>query len=460
MADNLDIIILAAGLGTRMKSATIKILHRAAGRPIIDYVLDLASELCPSPPVMVVGYQREAVQKAVGERARYAVQEQQLGTGHAVLQAAPAIEAAGNKRVLILSGDVPLTRQETLENLLQEHEQSGNALTLLTMKLDDPAMYGRIVRDASGAVARIVEAKDADDEQKQIGEVNAGIYVFESEHLFDNLRNLSNQNAQGEYYLTDLLAVLRERGHRVGAMVVEDPIEVLGVNSRADLAQVESEIQRRVVEKLMREGVTFRNPSTVVIDSTVSIGADTVIYPFVTLEGSTQIGEGCVIEPGVHLLNVRLGDDVHVKTGTVAEDAIIEDEASIGPYAHLRPGTQLGRRVKVGNFVETKKAVFGEGAKASHLSYIGDAEIGADVNIGAGTITCNYDGVRKNKTILEDGVFIGSDTQLVAPVRVGRGAYVGAGSTITKDVPPDALALSRTPQRIIEGWVTKKKKKD
>ena len=460
MADNLDIIILAAGLGTRMKSATIKILHRAAGRPIIDYVLDLASELCPSPPVMVVGYQREAVQKAVGERARYAVQEQQLGTGHAVLQAAPAIEAAGNKRVLILSGDVPLTRQETLENLLQEHERSGNALTLLTMKLDDPAMYGRIVRDTSGGVARIVEAKDADAEQKQIGEVNAGIYVFESEHLFDNLRNLSNQNAQGEYYLTDLLAVLRERGHRVGAMVVDDPIEVLGVNSRADLAQVESEIQRRVVEKLMHEGVTFRNPSTVVIDSTVSIGADTVIYPFVTLEGSTQIGEGCVIEPGVHLLNVRLGDDVHVKTGTVAEDAIVEDEASIGPYAHLRPGTQLGRRVKVGNFVETKKAVFGEGAKASHLSYIGDAEIGADVNIGAGTITCNYDGVRKNKTVLEDGVFIGSDTQLVAPVRVGRGAYVGAGSTITKDVPPDALALSRTPQRIIEGWVTKKKKKD
>ena len=460
MADNLDIIILAAGLGTRMKSATIKILHRAAGRPIIDYVLDLASELCPSPPVMVVGYQREAVQKAVGERARYAVQEQQLGTGHAVLQAAPAIEAAGNKRVLILSGDVPLTRQETLEGLLEEHQRSGNALTLLTMKLDDPAMYGRIVRDASGGVTRIVEAKDADDEQKRIGEVNAGIYVFESEHLFDNLRNLSNQNAQGEYYLTDLLAVLRERGHRVGAMVVDDPIEVLGVNSRADLAQVESEIQRRVVEKLMREGVTFRNPSTVVIDSTVSIGADTVIYPFVTLEGSTQIGEGCVIEPGVHLLNVRLGDDVHVKTGTVAEDAIIEDEASIGPYAHLRPGTQLGRRVKVGNFVETKKAVFGEGAKASHLSYIGDAEVGADVNIGAGTITCNYDGVRKNKTILEDGVFIGSDTQLVAPVRVGRGAYVGAGSTITKDVPPDALALSRTPQRIIEGWVTKKKKKD
>ncbi|HEX8254929.1 MAG TPA: bifunctional UDP-N-acetylglucosamine diphosphorylase/glucosamine-1-phosphate N-acetyltransferase GlmU [Thermoanaerobaculia bacterium] len=461
MNQNLEVIILAAGLGTRMKSATIKILHRAAGRPIIDYVLDLASDLCSTPPVMIVGYQRDAVQNAVGSRARFAVQDQQLGTGHAVLQAAPLLEESGvaGKRVLILSGDVPLTRPETLQALLDEHERSGNALTLLTMKLDQPAMYGRIVRDESGAVTRIVEAKDASEEQKRINEVNAGIYVFNGEHLFDNLRNLSPENAQKEYYLTDLLAVIRNGGHRVGAVVANDPVEALGVNSRGELAQVETEIQRRVVENLMREGVTFRNPSTVVIDSSVSIGPDTVVYPFVTLEGNTRIGEGCVIEPGVHLINVTVGDDVHLKTGTVAEDAIIEDEAAVGPYAHLRAGSHLGRKVKVGNFVETKKAVFGAGAKASHLSYIGDAEIGADVNIGAGTITCNYDGVNKHKTVLEDGVFIGSDTQLVAPVRVGRGAYVGAGSTITKDVPPDALALSRTPQRIVEGWATKKKEK-
>jgi NDP-sugar pyrophosphorylase family protein len=242
------------------------------------------------------------------------------------------------------------------------------------MKLADPAMYGRIVRDASGAVTRIVEAKDASDEEKRIDEVNAGIYVFEGGHLFDNLRNLSPENAQKEYYLTDLLAVVRDGGHRVGAVVVDDPVEALGVNSRGELAQVENEIQRRVVIKLMSEGVTFRNPSTVVIDSTVTIGADTVVYPFVTLEGNTRIGEACVIEPGVHLVNVTVGDDVHLKTGTVAEEAIIEDEATVGPYAHLRPGTQLGRKVKVGNFVETKKATFGEGAKASHLSYIGDAE--------------------------------------------------------------------------------------
>ncbi|MDP9361805.1 MAG: bifunctional UDP-N-acetylglucosamine diphosphorylase/glucosamine-1-phosphate N-acetyltransferase GlmU [Acidobacteriota bacterium] len=456
---NLDVIILAAGLGTRMKSATIKILHRAAGRPIIDYVLDLACEVSERPPIMIVGHQRDAVKQAVGNRARFAIQETQKGTGHAVLQAAEILENEGvaGRKVLILSGDVPLTHPETLRRLIDEHERSQNVLTLLTMKPDDPAMYGRIVRDASGAVTRIVEAKDATDEEKRIDEVNAGIYVFDGDHLFDNLRNLSTSNAQGEYYLTDLLAVLRNAGKRIGAVGASDPIEALGVNSRAELATVEGEIQQRVVAKLMKDGVTFRNPATVVIDSTVSIGNDSVVYPFVTIEGMTTIGSRCVVEPGVHLINVTVGDDVHLKTGTVAEDSVIENEAAVGPYAHLRPGSRLGRHVKVGNFVETKKAVFGEGAKASHLSYIGDAEIGADVNIGAGTITCNYDGVNKHKTVIEDGVFIGSDTQLVAPVRVGKGAYVGAGSTITKDVPAGALALSRTPQRIIEGWAARKK---
>ncbi len=455
--ENLDVIILAAGLGTRMKSATIKILHRAAGRPIIDYVLDLAAEIGTRPPIMVIGHQKEAVQQAVGGRARFVLQEEQKGTGHAVLQAAPLVD--GSRQVLILSGDVPLTRPETLQRLLDEHERAHNALTLLTMRLDDPAMYGRIVRDASGAVTRIAEAKDATEDEKRINEVNAGIYVFDGAHLFDNLRNLTTNNSQGEYYLTDLLAVLRDAGKRVGAVVASDPIETLGVNSRADLASVEGEIQKRVVAKLMTGGVTFRNPATVVIDSTVKIGNDTVVYPFVTIEGMTTIGSRCVIEPGVHLINVTVGDDVHLKTGSVAEDATIGNEAAVGPYAHLRPGTRLGRHVKIGNFVETKKAVFGDGAKASHLSYIGDAEVGAEANIGAGTITCNYDGTNKHKTVIEDGVFIGSDTQLVAPVRIGKGAYVGAGSTITKDVPPGALALSRTSQRVIEGWVARRRKK-
>jgi bifunctional UDP-N-acetylglucosamine pyrophosphorylase/glucosamine-1-phosphate N-acetyltransferase len=341
--------------------------------------------------------------------------------------------------------------------MLDEHERAGNALTLLSMRPADPAMYGRVMRDTEGAVERIVEFKDATPEQRKIDEVNAGIYIFDAALLFEPLRSLSTNNAQGEYYLTDLIAVLRGQGRRVGAVVVDDPAEALGVNSRAELGTVEAEIQRRHVEKLMKEGVTFRNPSTVVIDSTVSIGNDSVVYPFVTLEGTTTIGTGCVIEPGVHLLNVTVGNDVHLKTGTVAEQSEIHDEATVGPYAHLRPGTILGRHVKVGNFVETKKAVFGEGAKASHLSYIGDADIGAGVNIGAGTITCNYDGVNKHQTVLEDGVFIGSDTQLVAPVTVGKGAYVGAGSTITRNVPAGALALSRTPQKIVEGWADRKR---
>ena len=459
MSNDLDVIILAAGLGTRMKSSTIKVLHRAAGRPILDYVLELASNVCERPPILVVGHQRESVKGAIGERARYATQDQQLGTGHAVLQAASLLEGESLKggRILILSGDVPLTRAETLRALLDEHSRSGNALTLLTMKLDEPAMYGRIIRDASGSVLRIVEAKDAAPEQKAINEVNAGIYVFDAENLFDNLRHLSTNNAQGEYYLTDLLAVLRQSGKRVGAVVVDDPIEALGVNSREDLAAVEGEIQRRVIKRLMQEGVTFRNPQTVVIDSTVSVGNDTVIYPFVTLEGKTTIGSRSVIEPGVHLVDVTVGDDVHIKTGTVAEESVIGAHVTVGPYAHLRAGTRLGAHVKIGNFVETKKAVFDEGAKASHLSYIGDAEIGRDVNIGAGTITCNYDGVNKHKTVLEDGVFIGSDTQLVAPVHIGNGAYVGAGSTITKDVPADALALSRVPQRVVEGWAKRRR---
>ena len=455
MTKDLDIIILAAGLGTRMKSDTIKILHRAAGRPIIDYVLDLASEISDRPPVMVVGHQRDAVQQAVGTRARFAVQEPQLGTGHAVLQALPLCSQA---RVLILSGDVPLTRPETLARLLDEHARAKNGLTVLTMRVVGENPYGRIVRDADGSVSRIVEVRDASDREKMIDEVNAGIYVFEREHLAANLEKLSTNNAQGEYYLTDLVGTLRGGGHRVGAVVADQWVEAIGVNSRAELAMVETLIQQRVISRLMDEGVTFRNPNTVVIDSTVSIGRDTVIYPFVTLEGKTQIASRCVIEPGVHLINVTAGENVHLKTGTVAEDAIIEDDAAVGPYAHLRPGTKLGRRVKVGNFVETKKAVFGDGAKASHLSYIGDAEVGADVNIGAGTITCNYDGVNKHKTTIEDGVFIGSDSQLVAPVRIGKGAYVGAGSTITKDVPPDALALSRTPQRVVEGWAKKRRK--
>jgi len=453
----LEIVILAAGQGKRMKSKRIKVLHRAAGQALIDYVLDLAGALSELQPVVVIGHDREAVKEHCADRARHAVQEQQLGTGHALLQAAEILgdELQGSD-VLVLSGDVPLTRAGTIHSMLSEHQSRAHAVTMMTMMLDDAGSYGRIVRGREGNVERIVEAKDATAAELEIGEANAGIYLFRGETLLADLRALSSENAQGEYYLTDVIKAAHSRGETIGALVA-DEIEALGVNSRRALSLVERELVRRTVANLMAEGVTFRDPDSVTIDSTVSIGRDTVVYPFVVLEGGTTIGSDCVIGPGVHLTDCRVGEGVKIKTGTVAEDSSIGDGTNVGPYAHLRPGTVLGKDVKVGNFVETKKAVFADGAKASHLSYIGDAEIGADVNIGAGTITCNYDGVNKHKTVLEEGVFIGSDTQLVAPVKVGKGAYVGAGSTITKDVPADALALSRSPQRIVEDWAKKKR---
>jgi bifunctional UDP-N-acetylglucosamine pyrophosphorylase / glucosamine-1-phosphate N-acetyltransferase len=453
----LEIAILAAGQGKRMKSKRIKVLHHAAGKALIDYVLDLSASLSATVPVVVIGHDRDAVRDHCGERARFAVQEQQLGTGHALLQAATMLgEELQGSDVLVLSGDVPLTRAGTIHSMLAEHQSRGHAVTMMTMVLDDAGSYGRIVRGQDGNVERIVEARDATAQELQIREANAGIYVFRGERLLADLESLSAENAQGEYYLTDVVTLAHARGETIGALVA-DEIEALGVNSRRDLALVDRELVRRTVANLMAEGVTFRDPDSVTVDSTVSIGSDSIVYPYVVLEGATSIGSDCVIGPGVHLKNCRVADGVKVNTGTVGEDSVVETGASVGPYAHLRAGTVLGEKVKVGNFVETKKAVFGRGAKASHLSYVGDAEIGADVNIGAGTITCNYDGVSKYRTVLEDGVFIGSDTQLVAPVRVGKGAYVGAGSTITKDVPPDALALTRTPQRNVEGWAKKKR---
>ena len=453
-----------------MRSARPKPLHLICGRPMVMHVIHALSDVAIDRTVVVVGHGAERVTKKVQEQSpgwahvTFVEQTVQRGTGDAAMvgmTAIPGDDLDDDSTIIVLPGDTPLLRAETVEQLVATHLSSGNAATAITSVLDDPTGYGRVLRAPSkhgdGRLLQVIEQRDAAPEIHAIREVWTSMCAFRRDLLGPALRRLSPDNAQGEYYLTDLLAVLRDAGQRVGAYILNDPVEALGVNSRAELATVEQEIQRRVVEKLMKDGVTFRNPATVVIDSTVTIGADSVVYPFVTLEGTTKLGEGCVVEPGVHLINVTVGDDVHLKTGTVAEETTIEDEATIGPYAHLRPGTQLGRKVKVGNFVETKKAIVGEGSKLPHLSYIGDAEIGAGVNIGAGTITCNYDGVNKNKTVIEDGVFIGSDSQLVAPIRIGRGAYVGAGSTITKDVPPDALALTRSPQKTIDGWAARKR---
>lgn len=460
MSPRLDVIILAAGLGTRMKSSRIKILHEAAGRPLIDYVVDLAGELTDQQPILVVGHQQDLVREHFATRVGYCIQKEQLGTAHAVLQAEEILRERGleRSRLLVLSGDVPLTRAATLQRLLSAHEEQGNSATLLTMKLDEPGGYGRVIRAGDGSLEAIVEARDATADQRRIEEVNAGIYVFDEEALFDALHRITPENVQGEYYLTDVIAILRRAGMRVGAVRTDAPIEALGVNSRAELAAVHRHLVRRKVEQLMEEGVTFLDPDSVSIDAQVSIGSDSIIYPYVTIEGASRIGRDCVVGPGVHLHTVVIGDRVEVRTGTVAVESTIDDDAAVGPYAHLRPGSMLGHHVRVGNFVETKKAVFGSRSKANHLAYIGDAEVGEDVNIGAGTITCNYDGVRKHKTIIEDGVFIGSDSQLVAPVIIGRGSYVGAGSTITKNVPADSLALSRSPQKVRDGWAEKRRK--
>ena len=456
----LDALILAAGLGTRMRSDLIKILHEAAGKAIIEYVVETARSLTDTPPLVVVGHQQDRVRARCGDAVEYCVQEQQLGTGHAVMRAEAALRARGieGSRLLLLSGDVPLITRHTLARLIEEHDRQSNLVTVLTMKPGDPAEYGRIVRDHEERIVGIVEARDATSEQKAIREVNSGTYVFDTRFVLEALHRTSTDNAQGEYYLTDVVAAAASAGFRAGAVAVDDPIEVLGINSRSELAMIEQELNRRTVERLMHDGVTFRNPNSVLIDDGVEIGRDSIVYPFVCIEGATRIGAGCVIGPSSQLRDCQVGDRVNIRAGTVAEGATIGDDCSVGPHAHLRPGTVLGRSVRIGNYVETKKAVFGDGSKASHLSYIGDAEVGRDVNIGAGTITCNYDGVNKHKTTIEDGAFIGSDSQLVAPVTIGKGAYVGAGSTITRDVPPDALALTRSPQKVHEGWAARRRK--
>jgi len=451
------VIILAAGLGTRMRSALPKALHLLAGKELIRHVLDAVKPLGPGKTAVVLGHQADRVREAMdGYAVEIVHQAEQLGTGHAVRQAADIITAAEGP-VVVLCADTPLLTPGRLISLIEAHSRAKAAVTVMTAMAEDPAGYGRVVRGRSG-VMRIVEEKDASAAQKKIREVNAGIYCFEKKFLLSALGGIKNRNAQGEYYLPDTIALARKKKLKVAAVLCPDPDETMGINSRYDLSQAEMVLQARTNLRWMLEGVTLPDPATVFIGADVVIGRDSIVYPSVRLEGKTTLGEGCTVYPGSRIVDSTLGSGVVIKDCCVIEDSRIEDRASVGPFAHLRPGTILGAGSRIGNFVEVKKSVIGEGSKANHLAYLGDATVGRDVNIGAGVITCNYDGYQKHQTVIEDGVFVGSDVQLVAPVRIGRDALVAAGTTVTRDVPAEAMAISRVPQEVREGVAGRRKR--
>jgi bifunctional UDP-N-acetylglucosamine pyrophosphorylase/glucosamine-1-phosphate N-acetyltransferase len=451
------IVILAAGKGTRMKSALPKVLHRVAGLPMIDHVLTTAAVISPQSKTVVIGHEKTALEATLVRHhgLTLVVQEPQLGTAHALLVTEPALKDARGT-LLLLYGDVPLLSVKTLKTLLQQHQSTGAAATVVTAVLDEPRGYGRIVR-SGGRIARIVEEKDASSAEREIREINSGIYAFALDGLFDAVRSIAAQNSQNEYYLTDLVAVYRQRGLGVETVTVSNPDEIRGINSRRELADVSRIVRQQKAAELMAEGVTIEDPATAYIDRDVTIGHDTVIHPGVSIEGRTTIGSGCEIHSGVRIVDSTIGDRVTILNHCVITEARIADDARVGPFAHLRKDADVRQQAHVGNFVELKKTVLGAGSKSMHLAYLGDTTIGEKVNIGAGTITCNYDGVNKHPTVIEDGAFIGSDTQLIAPVTVGKGAYVGTGTTIRENVPSGSLAVSAGKQRNIEGWVEKKK---
>ena len=456
----LGAIVLAAGLGTRMRSDRAKVLHELGGRPLVRYPLDAIARLAPARVALVVGHQADAVRAAAADAGladlRMVLQAEQRGTGHAVACAAAAFaDFVGD--VLILYGDVPRIRSDTLRALVGAQRADDADLTLATICFAVPTGYGRIIRGADGGVTRIVEERDATAAERTITEVNPGLYCVRSEVLFPLLAELRPDNAQGELYLTDLIALAARAGHRVRAHRMDRVGEFAGINTRGELARMEASLKAELTERWMEEGVTFEDPATAYIGPDVIIGRDTVIGPNVVLRGRTRIGAGCRLDGTAHLVDTTIGDRVHVRFATVIEGADIGADAVIGPFARLRPGTRLAERVHLGNFVETKKAVLGAGTKANHLTYLGDCEVGPDTNVGAGTITCNYDGFAKHFTRIGARVQIGSDTQLVAPVSVADDAYVGAGTTVTRDVPAGALVVSRVPQRAIPGWVARRR---
>ncbi|WP_447968595.1 bifunctional UDP-N-acetylglucosamine diphosphorylase/glucosamine-1-phosphate N-acetyltransferase GlmU [Nitrospira sp. M1] len=459
-------VIMAAGQGTRMKSAIPKVLHPVAGKPMVWYMAALARRVADSAVAIVIGHGAEQVRDYLHQEEStlapfsVVVQAQQLGTGHAVQQTRSVVVGDTQpvaKHCLILNGDTPLLTEETIRALLNAHESSQSTVTILTTILDNPQGYGRVVRGSESQVLSIVEDRDATEMEQAIQEVNVGTYVVNTSFLFESLDTLKPQNVQGEYYLTDIVGMAVSQNLRVSALMTTDTNETIGINNREHLALAEREMRQRVCRMWMQNGVTLVDPSRTSIDADVEIGRDSVLYPEVRLEGRTVIGESCVVRSHTRITNSTLGNRVTIQDCCVINESEIDQEASVGPFAHLRPKAKIRARAKVGNFVELKQTELGEGSKANHLSYLGNTEVGRNVNIGAGTITCNYDGYKKEQTIIEDDVFIGSDTQLIAPVRVGRGAIIAAGTTVTQDVPPEALGISRPVQLNKEGAAKRKR---
>lgn len=455
----LSAIVLAAGFGLRMKSEHPKVLHPILGRPILKYVLDAIDGLSPAKKVVIVGYGADEVKEALGSKdISYALQDKRLGTGHAASCAEGTLKSF-NGNILIVNGDFPLITANSLKKFRNAHEKSGSGISVLTATVDDASGYGRIVRDIKGGLERIVEHKDASPEERNINEINSGTYLVSSKLLWSLLKSVKKKNKQGEYYLTDIIEIARKKEISVSAVKLADSNEVLGVNDRAELAQIEALMRERVNVGLMRAGVTLIDPSSTHISPEARIGRDTEIYPGTHIYGASRIGSGTFIGPNVWIEDSVIGKNVHIRSSCYITEARIGDSVTVGPFAHLRPEADISQGAKIGNFVEIKKSKVGRGSKVPHLSYVGDASLGKGVNIGAGTITCNYDGVNKYRTELADDVFIGSDTMLVAPVKLGKGAVTGAGSTITKDVPAGALAIGRARQTVIENWQNKSTEK-
>jgi bifunctional UDP-N-acetylglucosamine pyrophosphorylase/glucosamine-1-phosphate N-acetyltransferase len=435
-------VVLAAGQGTRMKSKLYKVLHPVCGKPMVQHVVDSLKELQMDRIVVVVGHGADKVKEQLGNAAEYAMQEKQLGTAHAVMQVAPILQ--GKKgTTLILSGDEPLISSETLAALVAHHEANQAAGTILTRIMDNPTGYGRIIRGQDGQVERIVEQKDASEEEQRVREINTGTYCFDNEKLFAALQKVENNNAQGEFYLTDVIEILKRQGDRIEASITEEV--TIGVNDRVALAKAEAMMRERILTHHMKQGVTIIDPSSTYIETDVVIGSDSVIYPGTLIGAGTVIGEDCIIGPHTQLKNCQIGDRVEIKQ-SVLMNSRVDSDATVGPFAYIRPNSHIGEGAKVGDFVEIKNTSLGKGSKVSHLTYLGDAEVGEGVNVGCGTVTVNYDGVNKHKTIIKDGSFVGCNANLVAPVTVGEGAYVAAGSTITEDVPDGALAIARERQ--------------